>query len=589
MCDCNFLCKIVCALVLAVAFLVNTVSGWFGGEDLIPTQHCYLGCTCYETTLEEETTVPSTEEHTTIPTTESTTRPTVETTTKPVTEPSSTPVTSKPFTKPTTEPTTESTTYEDISNPAVTYPTTEPSTEPITTEPISTVPVTRPTTTKPPETDPPPYVTEAEQYSLEVFGGSGDDIYRGIASTSDGGYVVCGTTDSTDGDFAQAYTNNKWKKPYGFVARYSKTGSLRWIKAFASTSDSIILEDIAVLSDGTMAVVGYTKATDYAANSESKGTYDAIILRLTSTGYLKTSKSFGGKNSDMFTCVTATENGFAVGGTTYSTTGDFEGLPGTSAIIMNFDANNNVVWKKYLHGNAASTIGGIAHDDEGNIFATCLTSSTTDDFSVYEKLIGGYTDTVVLKYDKTGGYKWGFEISSSGRDEFAAITPDGKGGCVVAGNYELIPSNFPDGTLEGIHHCGNIDALVFRINPNGTQRWVKTLSGFEDDFITDVVKTNGGFAISGYTASANREFAVTGNEGGYDGFVSFINTNGATASTISQAGTKNDMATCLTYTTEGEIVALGKAQSGDVDFAELNTYSNAVYIGYIGKFKIKTS
>ena len=291
----------------------------------------------------------------------------------------------------------------------------------------------------------------------------------------------------------------------------------------------------------------------------------------------------------MFTCVTATESGFAVGGTTYSTTGDFEGLPGTSAIIMNFDANSNIVWKKYLHGNAASTIGGIAYDEDGNIFATCLTSSSTDDFSVYDNLIGGYTDTVVLKYDKTGAYNWGFVISSSGRDEFAAVTPDGNGGCVVAGNYELIPSNFPDGTLSGIHHCGNIDALVFRINKDGTQRWVKTLSGFENDFITDVVKTEGGFAIAGYTKSANREFASTGNEGGHDGFVSFVNTNGTTVNTISQAGTCEDIATCITYTTEGEVIATGKTQSNDVDFAQLNAYSSEIYLGYICKFKIKSA
>lgn len=539
MCNCNFFCKIVSALILVAAFLVNTVSGWFGGEDLIPTEHCYFDCTCYETTLEEETTSPSTE--------------TEDTTTVPST------------TETTTAPTT-------------THTTTGTTTQPVT--------VTRPTTTKPPETDAGPHITTALQTDLMVFGGSGDDIYRGIASTSDGGYVICGTSDSTDGDFASAYTNTKWKKPYGFVARYSKSGSLRWLKVFASTSDSIMLEDIAVLSDGTMAVAGYTKASEYAANNDSKGTYDALILRLTSTGYLKSSKSFGGKNSDMFTCVTATENGFAVGGTTYSTTGDFEGLPGTSAIIMNFDANTNILWKKYLHGNAASTIGGIACDEDGNVFATCLTSSTTDDFSVYEELIGGYTDTVVLKYDKTGKNKWGFVISSSGRDEFAAVAPDGKGGCVVAGNYELIPSNFPDGTLRGIHHCGNIDALVFRINSNGSQRWVKTLSGYENDFITDIVKVDGGFAITGYSESANREFAVTGNEGGFDGFASFINTNGVTVNTISQAGTKSDAANCLTCTTESKIIIAGKTQSVDVDFAKLNTYSGDVYLGYISKFDI---
>ncbi|MBE6770634.1 MAG: hypothetical protein E7547_00645 [Ruminococcaceae bacterium] len=426
----------------------------------------------------------------------------------------------------------------------------------------------------------------AEQTDLSVFGGSDDDIINGIAALPDGGYVVCGVTNSEDGDFESAYTNTKWKKPYAFVARYSKTGTRRWIKAFASTSSGVTLEDIAVLSDGTYVAVGYTNATDYAANDKSSGTYDAIILRLASNGNLKSKKSFGGENSDMFYCVTATENGFVVGGKSYSTTGDFSDLPGQSAILMNFDLNTNILWKKYLHGNASSTIDGITCDENGNIFAACITAATTGDFSVFDELSGGYTDTVVLKYNSEGTYQWGFPISSTGRDDFSAITPDGKGGCVVGGNYELIPSNFPDGTIKDVHHCGGIDALVFRINANGTQRWCKTLSGIYNDFITDIVKTDGGFVITGYSSSSNREFQTCGNEGGYDGFTSFINTNGITVNTLTHAGTQDDMASCLVYTTNGEIVTAGKTKSIDIDFADLNTYTTSPYLGYIAKYQI---
>lgn len=556
MCDCNFFCRILCAVILIIAFVFNTIGNWIGVGDIIPTDKCLFGCTCHETTIEETTDISTgvSEEYTTLPSTTE------------VTEPST----------------------EDVTEPATTAPdttatTTAPAATTTTTLPATTT--TRHTTTRPPETDAGPHIQTAAEVSLSVFGGKGDDIIRGIAATSDGGYVVCGTTTSTNGNFESLYTKG-WKSPYSFVARYTKTGTLKWVKAFASTSASLTLEDVAVLSDGTIVAVGYTQATDYAANTESKGTVDAIVFKLTSTGYLKTKKSFGGDKSDMFTCVAATESGFVVGGKTYSTTGDFADIPGTSAILMNFDSDINILWKKYLHGNAASTIGGVAVDGAGNVFATCLTSSTTGDFSVFENLSGGYTDTVVLKYDAAGEYKWGYVISSSGRDEFAAVAPDGNGGCVVAGNYELMPSPIPDGTLSGIHHCGNIDALVFRINANGTQRWVKTLSGMENDFITDIVKTDGGFAITGYSASSNREFAEAGNEGLYDGFVSFVNTNGVTVKTFTQAGTQDDMAECLVYTTEGEIFAAGKTKSADCDFADLNTYASSAYLGYIGRYQI---
>jgi oligopeptide transport system substrate-binding protein len=56
--------------------------------------------------------------------------------------------------------------------------------------------------------------------------------------------------------------------------------------------------------------------------------------------------------------------------------------------------------------------------------------------------------------------------------------------------------------------------------------------------------------------------------------------------TISQAGSKDDAAECLTITTEGQIVALGKTQSTNIDFENLNTYPNAVYAGYISKYVI---
>lgn len=560
MCDCNFFCKILCTIILIFAFLINSVGNWVGVGDIIPTDACPLNCGCEETTTETSTELITdiTEEHTTVPTT-TTTKPTTTTTTSPATTT-------------TTKPTTTTTTAA---------PTTT-----TTTAPITTTTTTRKETTKPPETDAGPHILTAEQTSLSVLGGSDDDIINGIAPLNDGGYIVCGVTNSEDGNFESVYTNTKWKKPYSFVARYSKTGTRRWIKVFASTSSGVTLEDIAVLSDGTFVAVGYSNATDYAANDKSSGTYDAIILRLASNGSLKSKKSFGGDKSDMFYCVTATENGFAVGGKSYSKTGDFADLPGQSAILINFDLNTNILWKKYLHGNASSSIDGITCDENGNIFATCLTAATTGDFSVFDKLIGGYTDTVVLKYDSEGTYQWGFPISSSGRDEFSAITPDGNGGCVVGGNYELIPSNFPDGTIKDVHHCGGIDALVFRINANGTQRWCKTLSGIYDDFITDVVKTDGGFAISGYSASSNREFQTCGNEGGYDGFTSFVNTNGVTVNTLTHAGTQNDMASCIVYTKNGEIVTAGKTQSTDIDFADLNTYSTTVYLAYMAKYQI---
>ncbi len=453
--------------------------------------------------------------------------------------------------------------------------------KPTTTKPSSTASTTASTTKK---TGPSTEILNARQTSLELFGGSGDDIINGTAPTPDGGFVICGITSSRDGAFASQYQKT-WKSPYGFVAKFGSSGTLVWLKTFASTSGSITLTDVCVLDNGAIIVVGYTQATDYSANSESADTVDAFVLKLSSTGYLNTRKSFGGKNTDMFNCVDSTGSGFVVGGKSYSRNGDFAHLDGDNAIIMSFDSDLNVLWQTDFHGNAASTIGGIAADDNGNVFATCITSAKTGDFENYGNF-GGYSDTLVLKFNSQGEKQWDYMISSSGRDEFASVAPDGKGGCVVAGYYELVPSPFPDGTLSDIHNYGSIDALVFGFNSAGERQWTNIVSGFENDFITDIISTNGGFAVVGHTESYNSAFSSVGNEGFHDGFVSFINSKGSTVKTFTQAGSGEDMAECLVSTTNGTVYVMGKTQSLDIDFEELNFNSPEIYMGYIAEYQI---
>ncbi len=544
MTDCNFFCKILSAIIIVVAFIVNTVGGWFGADgDIIPTDQA---CILHPTTAVESSADISTEEFTTIPET-------------------------------TTATATTSTTITSTTTPTVTETTT-------TTTKVYV------STTQPPETDAGPHIVGAEELSLSVLSGSDsagseDVVIRGIAALANGDYVVCGTTSSKVGDMASVYTSG-WKLPYSFVARYSGAGNRKWIKGFGSTSGTVSLEDIAVISDGTVIAVGSSDAKDYASGNAA-GSADAIVLKLASNnGYLRSKKAFGGNKSDMFNCVCATADGFVVGGKSYSSTGDFASLKGAGAVIMNFDADAKNLWQKSLVGDAASTISDIAVDGNGNIFASCQTSTATGDFAQFDKLQGGYTDSLALKYDSDGNLKWGYVISSSGRDEFSSIAPDGKGGCVIAGYYELMPSPIPDGTLTGVFHCGKVDSLVIRVNANGTQRWVKPLSGFENDYITDIIQTDGGFAVTGYTTSSNREFAGVGNMGGYDGYISFLNTNGVTVNTYSQAGTNDDMAECAVYASNGNIICAGRTKSLDLDFKDKNNFSSSVYSGYMSIYSI---
>ena len=290
----------------------------------------------------------------------------------------------------------------------------------------------------------------------------------------------------------------------------------------------------------------------------------------------------------MFYCVDATENGFVVGGKAHSNDGSFEGLPGSSAIIMNFDSDCNVLWNKYLHGEKGASIEDISVDTSGNIFAACLTSSTTGEFAAFEDLMGKNTDSVILKYNSDGNYQWGHVIATSGIDEFASVAADNKGGCLVGGQYELMTTVSPDGTLEGLHNCGGIDAVLVRLNNEGERRWVKVISGIDDDFITGISATTGGFAVSGYTASANRDFSSIGNMGDYDGFTCFVSNSGATVRMFSQAGSGEDSATAVACSDSGRVMVVGKSTSTDSVFTKDESVYGA-YTGYVSVYSVTAS
>lgn len=424
----------------------------------------------------------------------------------------------------------------------------------------------------------------ATQAAIDSFGGKSNDLFTDTVATSDGGFAACGISTSTDGDFA-GIASSDWAINFAFVVKYDSSLSVEWIKAVGfdksqTAVNSVNFEGITELSDGSIVVVGYSAADKIALNNETNGSSEAIIYKFSSEGDQIFAKTYGGSEGDYFYCAAATPNGFVVGGETSSHDYSFDGLPetGSSAIIMNFDADGNILWNRYINGEKGGSVSGISADDDGNVFAACLTTSVSGNFAAFPELNMIYTNSVVIKYNYAGEYQWYFPIASSGRDTFGSVVADGEGGCAVAGYYERVSGALPDGTLEGIHNCGGIDSLIFTINSDGSVKWIKILSGYYDDFITGIDKTAGGYAVCGYTYSSNREFNAINNQGEGDAYAAFITPAGNTAEIKTVGGKRSDAATCIAVNEKGVAAIFGKTVSNDGSFSGLNTHLTDGYI-----------
>jgi hypothetical protein len=127
------------------------------------------------------------------------------------------------------------------------------------------------------------------------YGGSDVDVAFVIKFTADGGTIVAGYTDSKDGDIDPHSPREYWDL---WVAKLDKCGVIQWQQSFGGTGYESA-RDIVQTSDGGYMVLGETNSTDGGVIAGYGGTKDFWLLRLDATGTLVWQKRYGGSGLDI--------------------------------------------------------------------------------------------------------------------------------------------------------------------------------------------------------------------------------------------------------------------------------------------------
>ncbi len=410
---------------------------------------------------------------------------------------------------------------------------------------------TRASTTVITTTEPPtqegyiPAGSDEDLWSIS-FGGTGEDVVRSIYYCANGDYVICGNSTSDDMTFTGLYVEGT-ARPYAFVAKFSSSGSLRWINSIYG-NNICIANDVCELSDGSIAVAGYTRATNLITSAPlSSSVIDAFIFRYSSTGDVLNKYVAEGSGYDYFYSISpCPDGGYVAGGSSTSTDGDFN-MTSTGAVLIKFNSSNAIVSSVTLNGGSGGTIHDVSVDTNGTVFAACVTTSSDGDFAQFSGLGAGKTDSLVLKYSSDlSVLRWSVVIAGGGNDRFEYICADNDGGCVVAGNFETKNNaGVTDGFFAGYPNYGYADGYAVRINSVGTVTGRRGFGGSQIDYITGVCRCSGSYVFCGYTKSSDFNFSTLGNIGGYDSFVTVVSTSDFSGSAVSVhpiAGTDSDTA-----------------------------------------------
>jgi len=300
------------------------------------------------------------------------------------------------------------------------------------------------------------HATGPSPYFCKAIGGKNDDEGKSLIQTSDGGYVIAGTTKSFGAGGDDVY-----------VIKLDANGNLQWTKTIGGP-DREEGRSLIQTSDGGYAIAGLTQ-------SFGAGKPDVYVVKLDANGNLQWTKTIGGKNWDVgYSLIQTSDGGYAIAGITTSF-----GTGGADVYVVKLDANGNLQWTRTIGGKSDDIGHSLIQTSDGGY----AIAGTTESFGA------GNPNVYVVKLDAKGNLQWTKTIGGPHPQEGSSLIQTSDGGYAIAG----ITYSFG---------AGDYDVYVVKLDAHGNLQWTKTIGGEKGEWGNSLIQTSdGGYAIAGTTES----------------------------------------------------------------------------------------
>ncbi len=281
------------------------------------------------------------------------------------------------------------------------------------------------------------------------IGGSSVDHGNSVAPTSDGGYIIAGSTVSFGAGASDAYLvktdaegNVSWSKTYGTISndeaygvvqtadggyvfsgvekqsglngythlvKVDATGNVLWSKTFGNSTRKNFAYTLLQTPDHGFVIGGWE-------NLNTGINDDMCLIKTDSAGNLLWYRSYGDVGHDQnYSVHQANDGGFIIAGITFSAF-IFE------VNVVKTDASGNLEWTRNIGGSAEDDAYAVTATADGG-FVFCGTSSS------FGTVHAGY----MVKLNATGNIVWSKKMGNSGWTGFFAIQETNDGGLILAG------------------------------------------------------------------------------------------------------------------------------------------------------------
>lgn len=350
------------------------------------------------------------------------------------------------------------------------------------------------------------------------LGGSGEDYINSVIETYDHKYICVGHTNSVNYDITENYGHNDF-----WLIKFTETGTIEWKKSIGGTSNDYGFS-ICKAENDTYVIAGYSESHDSLITG-THGLFDALLFKIDGTGQVLWQKSYGASNSDYAHSIIRTrDGGFIFVG--YSGSEDLAGLTNKGGLdfwVVKLNSTGTLQWQNTFGGSLDEYAKSVVQCSDGSFVIAGETYS--HDYDAIENHADydnpGNRDYLLVKIDSLGQKIWS-RCYGGLKNEYARSILQ-----MVDGEYLVVGESYsPNGEGEPVGNHGSADFWLLKLNPiNGDIRWQKTYGGSGHDEPNYLLNTfDNGYLIVGNTASPS-DGDVTGWHGDDDFWILKLKNN----------------------------------------------------------------
>ena len=351
---------------------------------------------------------------------------------------------------------------------------------------------------------------------MKIFGGYGYEYGNAVQQTTDGGYIVIGTTPSY-GPGTRA----------GWLIKIDEYGNEEWNKTYGGPGAEAAY-DGQQTSDNGYIIVGFTDS--YIENP------DAWLVKTDEHGNVEWSKRYGGYFTEVGERVRQTnDGGYILVGATESF-----GSAKVNIWLLKTDEGGNELWNKTFGEENSGGVSVQQTNDGGYIIVGGIDSDTMGDL-------------ILIKTDAFGNQQWSKTYGGSDGDGGNYVQQTSDGGYIVLGT--TISLEF-----------GGYGAWLIRTDSAGNELWNKTYFG--SGLGTVQLTNDGGFVFTDSVASLlfQRQLRIVK-----------INKNGRTQWIRELGTTSCEWGSAIQQTNDGGYIVVGETDAsgfGVYDILVIKTDKN---------------